>query len=155
MDAKGNHINVYERDLNSELIFEIPLAITTSRNSNIFITDDIKCRVVVLGVDGDVQNTHTGRSIVGSGQCPFKPAGIITTPEDNIIVANSLNDALHVLDNCGNFLTCVITKELGILYPYALATTATGQYQFLYIACWTPDDSCEKAKLYKLKFSGC
>ncbi|XP_071169267.1 uncharacterized protein [Mytilus edulis] len=156
LNKNGDHEAVYEHDKHNQPIFDYPSDITTTSNGNIHVSDSDpngdRSKVVVLGKAGDVINIYNGDTEINK-KVPFSPAGIVTTPRDNVIVVDIDIDTLHILNNSGHLITYIKTTDNGIERPYSLAFSQTGQ---LYIGCSKPGDSTAKeAKIYKVNISGC
>ncbi|XP_052071261.1 uncharacterized protein LOC127709669 [Mytilus californianus] len=157
MDETGNNLQKYEHDKNNKLLFTLPYRITSTSNGNIWVVDvfdeDGSGRVVVLGQTGNIIRIYNGNPDVNSKERPFNPTCILTTPADNIIVADCLNHALHILNSEGTFVLYIRTDDEGIRLPHALALSGQGHF---YIGCSTPKRSpySVKANLYQVKYSG-
>ncbi|VDI77129.1 Hypothetical predicted protein [Mytilus galloprovincialis] len=156
LNKNGDHEAVYEHDKHNQPIFDYPARITTTSDSNIHVADfhpDADSgKVVVLGPGGDVINIYKGDTEINKKK-PFRPVEIVTTPRDNVIVADMDTHTLHILNNSGELITHIKTTDNGIAYPNSLAFSQTGQ---LCIGCSTPGDSTAKeAKIYKVNISGC
>ncbi|XP_071135817.1 uncharacterized protein [Mytilus edulis] len=158
MNQKGEHETIYEHDKNNTRIFTFVKSITSTDNGNICVVDklseDTRGRIVVLNRDGDILQIYTGHHEVNNENKPFKPVNIVTTPSDNIIVADLNIYILHILNNCGHLIKHYNIGDIGISSPYSLCFTKTaGQ---LYIGCTTKVGSSEKpAKLYEVHITGC
>ncbi|XP_071169014.1 uncharacterized protein [Mytilus edulis] len=158
INKNGDHEAVYEHDKHNQPMFSYPRSITTTSNSNIHVADlNIhpdrgSGRVVVLGQAGDVINIYDGDTDINKKK-PFRPTGIVTTPRDNVIVADLNTDTLHILNNSGHLITYIKTTDNGIELSYSLAFSQTGQ---LFIGCSKHVRSTEKeAKIYQVNISGC
>ncbi|XP_071135795.1 uncharacterized protein [Mytilus edulis] len=157
MNQKGEHETIHEHNKNNIRIFACVKSITSTDNGNICVVDklseDGRGRVVVLNRDGDILQIYIGYQEVNNADNPFKPVGIVTTPSDNIIVAELNVYIFHILNNCGHLITHINMGDIGISKSYSLCfTRTTGQ---LYIGCTTGVGSSEKAKLYEVNISGC
>ncbi|XP_071169226.1 uncharacterized protein [Mytilus edulis] len=145
LNKNGDHEAVYEHDQYNQPIFDNPSEITSTSNGNIHVADyhaDKDCgKVVVLGQAGDVVNIYKGDTEINK-KVPFIPAGIVTTPRDNLIVVDMDTDSLHILNNSGQLITYIKTTDNGIERAGSLAFSR-GQ---LYIGCYM---------LYKVNISGC
>ncbi|XP_063418750.1 uncharacterized protein LOC134701531 [Mytilus trossulus] len=152
MDMYGNHQVKYEFDKNNEPLLTNPMHITTTKNGNIFIIDrttgDFRGRVVTLE-KGTVVNIYSGHADINSKNHPFKPQTIEATPNDNIIVSDTFNNTLHILDNCGHLLFYCNTMEAGVMGPYSMAFIEPGK---LLIGCATTLISANNpnAKIYEV-----
>ncbi|XP_071137200.1 uncharacterized protein [Mytilus edulis] len=157
MNQKGEHETIYEHNKNNIRIFACVKSITTTDNGNICVVDklseDGRGRVVVLNREGDILQIYTGHHEVNNEKKPFKPVNIVTTPSDNIIVAELNVYIFHILNNCGHLITHINMGDIGISKSYSLCFTRTaGQ---MYIGCTTRVGSSKKAKLYEVNISGC
>ncbi|XP_071170001.1 uncharacterized protein [Mytilus edulis] len=154
MNQNGDHERVYGHDQHKQPIFTYPRRITSTSNGNIHVVDEVskgRWRVVVLGQGGDIINIYTGDTEINKDE-PFLPSGIVTTPRDNVIVADVVTHTLHILNNAGLLMTCYKTSDINIMFPFSLASTPTGQ---LYIGCGRPPGSTTKeAKLYEVTIPG-
>ncbi|XP_063420574.1 uncharacterized protein LOC134705787 [Mytilus trossulus] len=156
INKNGDHECVYEHDQHKRPIFDYPASITTTSNDYIHVSDydsqEVCGKVVVLDPSGHVINVYKGDTEINK-EVPFGPEGIVTTPKDNVIVADIDTHTLYILNNSGQMITYMKTTDNGIAYPNSLAYTPTGQ---LYIGCSLHEDSTAKdAKLYKVNISGC
>ncbi|XP_071171191.1 uncharacterized protein [Mytilus edulis] len=155
MNENGDHERVYEHDQHKQTISNNPKNITSTSNGNIHVVDkvsDHRLRVVVLGQGGDIINIYTGDKEINKDRS-FLPTDIVTTPRDNVIVADMNTDTLHILNNVGLLMTCYKTSDRNIIYPRSLAFSPTGQ---LYIGCNRINRSTtKKVKLYEMTISGC
>ncbi|VDI21276.1 Hypothetical predicted protein [Mytilus galloprovincialis] len=156
MNEKGDHETVYEHDKHNQPIFTYPLSITSTSNGNIHVVDRVpgtEGRVVVLTTDSDVINSYKGHPEINKVKT-FKPNRIVTTPRDNVIMTDLDTCVIHILDSKGNLASWYNTKDIGILYPYCLAFTSSGQ---LYIGCTCGKSSkrtVKEAKIYEVTCSG-
>ncbi|XP_071169057.1 E3 ubiquitin-protein ligase TRIM71-like [Mytilus edulis] len=156
LNKNGDHEAVYEHDKHKQTIFSYPWRITTTSNGNIHVADyDIVERsgkVVVLGPGGDVIHIYKGDTDINKKK-PFRPSTVVTTPRDNVIVADPESHTLHILNNSGQMITYIKTTDHGIERPFSLAFSQTGQ---LYIGCSKHVRNTEKeAKIYQVNISGC
>lgn len=157
MDEDGNNLKQYEHDSNNKPLFTLPFRVTSTSNGNICVVDGLdpsyNGRVVVLGEAGNIIQIYNGHPVQNSLERPFRPTGILTTPDDTIIVADSSCQLLHIMNCDGIIITCIRTDEVGITLPFSLALSVPGHF---YIGCSTPVRSPDhvKSKLYEVKYSG-
>lgn len=139
MEISGKLLKMYENK------FKRPASITCTSNDNIFVLDGIpqsSARIVVLGKT-DIIRVYTGLLPTEESFCP---SSLVATSMDNIIVADSKNHILHILNNIGLLLTTSDTKTIGIEFPLSLAVTNMDGYYVLCIGC--KSIGREKAKLH-------
>ncbi|XP_071133123.1 uncharacterized protein [Mytilus edulis] len=157
MNQKGEHETIYEHDKNNIRLFIYPLSITSTDNGNICLVDQLskeyRGRVVVLNKDGDILQIYSCHDEINNEDNPFQPVNIVTTPSDNIIVAQLNNHIFHILNNCGHLIMHYNVGDAGISSAYSLCFTRNEEQ--LYIGCSTEVGSSEKAKLYEVHISGC
>ncbi|XP_071145871.1 uncharacterized protein [Mytilus edulis] len=157
LDQEGKQLKEYEHDNHNKRLFTYPEHITSTGNGNVCVVNlldnDYRGRVVVLSSGGDILGTYTGHPDVNTWRKPFKPKEIVTTPLDNIVVTDMSNQFLHILTEQGQSITNYNLNDMGILYPYSLALSASGT---IFIGCVNLQGSKDstKAKLYKFEYSG-
>ncbi|CAC5382142.1 unnamed protein product [Mytilus coruscus] len=170
MDQEGKQLKEYEHDNHKKPLFSLPTFLTSTKRlftypafvtstskGNICVVDildnDGRGKVVILSPGGDILGTYTGHPDVNTEKDPFTPAGILTTPSDNIVVTDGNNHLLHILSDQGQIITYYNLSDMGIIYPHSLALSTTGT---IYIGCASKKESPDttKAKLYELNYSG-
>lgn len=159
MDQKGNRIKEYEYDNNNKPLFTFPRNLTSSINGNIFVIDKQNAngkgpgRVVVLGNEGSVKQIYSGNPDINTNNNPFEPADLMTMSSGSILVIDRHISTIHILDNLGQLITYYDLLNIGIIYPYFIDLSSSGN---LYIGCTcklgSPDTY--KAKLYELEYYG-
>lgn len=154
INQQGEHETVYELNNDKQPICNYPKSITSTSNGIIHVVDykvsDGEGRVLMLGNGADTINSYTGQMEITKNKV-FRPVRIVTTPIDNVIVVDSYY--LHILTNTGQLITLYNTRDIGILRPYALAITTTGQ---LIIGGTKPKDiKTKEANIYEVNMSGC
>lgn len=157
MNQSGNRLIEYEKDNYNKRLFTVPMVLTVTSKGNTCIIDLLdeegRGRVVVIGQDGNVLGIYFGHNEVNTMEKPFKPADLLVTPSDNIMVTDMDNDLIHILNNSGDFISYFSVHDMGISYPHS---PALSRYRHFYIGCTSAYDSPEtfKTKLYELEFSG-
>lgn len=156
MNQKGEHETVYEHDKSNIRIFTYPESITSTDNGNIYVVDQFSednGRVVVLSQHGDILQIYTGHPDTNADDKTFKPTTVVATPSNNLIVKVKSSDILHILNCCGQLITCYDVGDIGIWMPYSFSFTKNkGQ---LYIGCNTAAGSEDNRKLHEVIISGC
>lgn len=114
MDTGGNYLTIYKNDMNNKRLFDGAIrSITSTRNGEIFVVQNFPFSRVFVLKNEDVISIYTGHPSVNK----FDPTSVVTTPLDNVIVAEQCNYKLHILDNNGHLLTIYNTKVIGSEYP--------------------------------------
>ncbi|VDI07045.1 Hypothetical predicted protein [Mytilus galloprovincialis] len=158
MNPEGNKERVYGDDPTKDVSFTQTLSITDTSNDNIFVIDttndeEFYGNVKVLGVD-DIINTYSGHSAINTEHAPFTPSCLSTTPADNVIIADTNRNALHILNASGELITYIRTADRGITFPRSLCIAMAGQFCILYIGTSVGRTSKDNGKLYKLNITG-
>ncbi|CAC5383090.1 unnamed protein product [Mytilus coruscus] len=152
-DQDGKYISEYEYDHREKTLFTYPYRIASTVNGNMHVIDRIDPnndigRVIVMELHtGKILQIFSGHPEINRS---FKPTDILTTLSDKIIVTDSANEILHVLNNDGQFIIYFKTREIGIRRPYSLALARPG---YFFIGC-NSEDNRETANLYEIKYSG-
>lgn len=123
--------------------FIFPYRITTNNNKDIIIIDGIKengGKIVTLSQNGDPKWTYAGNKNMNSDKPlqgffdrqPFDPRDVVTTAKDNIVIADCLNHAIHILSRKGTLLSCVKISDQKVIFPYSLDIDGKGH---LWVGC--------------------
>ncbi|XP_063397268.1 uncharacterized protein LOC134681554 [Mytilus trossulus] len=156
MDTNGSYLTRYENDKNKKTLFKGKLvcSITSTCNGNIFIVEYFNKGVIMLGKD-DVINIYKGNPVYNYYTGSFNPISVVTTPMDNVLVADNGNHTLHILDNNCRLLTVCNIGDIGIKRPASLAIIMEEPFPVLYIGCDVYDSNSKKGKLYKMNILEC
>ncbi|XP_052064400.1 uncharacterized protein LOC127704398 [Mytilus californianus] len=122
-----------EFDKKGNKLFRYALRIRTDSKNVVYVSDrfdnDGNGRIVAVDRNGRLKFTYDGQTYSET----FQPQGITITPNDNIVVADYDNDALHVINSKGDLLGLQsIFKDLGINDPCSLCFDNEG---YLLIGC--------------------
>ncbi|VDI04790.1 Hypothetical predicted protein [Mytilus galloprovincialis] len=102
INKNGDHEGVHEHDQHKQPIFDYPASITTNSNYYRYVSDydsqEVCGKVVVLDPTGHVINVYKGDTEINK-EVSFGPEGIVTTPRDNVIVADIDTHTLYILNN--------------------------------------------------------
>ncbi|CAC5420300.1 unnamed protein product [Mytilus coruscus] len=148
---EGNTLNILLAFKVNTPIYGIAV---TASNNLILATGKSKL-LQICGVTGKMTDSiyqYKGDPNI-SAKSRFKPVAIVTTPKDNVVLADVDTHTIHFLSNSGHLLTYFHTNDIGILYPYSLEFTSSGQ---LNIGCGRlPGSETKEAMIYKVTISGC
>ncbi|CAC5392163.1 unnamed protein product [Mytilus coruscus] len=107
-------------------------------------------RKVVVFRNTDIINIYRGHPTVNSDRRKFSPTSVVTTPMDNVIVADFENDTIHILNNTVDLMTTYNTWDIiGLSFPQYLAITTERSFSVLYISSFKPKS------LFKMVITGC
>ena len=134
-DRTGRKLQVIEEDDKGQGLYGSPWYITENSNDDIWTSDEWKHAVVVVDKSGRQRFNYTGRQSVHTGrQSGFLPRGICTDVHGHVLVCDFLNHSVHLLDQDGQFLSLLLTREIHrIRYPTALCVD---DQHNLYLGQW-------------------
>jgi streptogramin lyase len=89
--------------------------ISENRNQDVCVSDNIAKSVVVVTASGKLRFRYTGPPSNTGGS--FDPVGITTNSQAHILVADWINNRVHLLDQDGQFLRYILC---GLSRPYGL-----------------------------------
>ncbi|VDI48445.1 Hypothetical predicted protein [Mytilus galloprovincialis] len=155
MDRNGTTEKVYDRDNNGQSIFSAPQRITTDTDNNIYVLDSLKMdwSGIILALDkiNGVRWIYSGNSDILKDQT-FKPRDLLATKLNNIVVIDSYNHMIHILNTLGQCIHYMNTEDqLGIKSPYSLDIDNTGT---LFIGCNAYQGEHKEDKIYTVQVSG-
>ncbi|KAL4230630.1 hypothetical protein ACF0H5_011007 [Mactra antiquata] len=129
---KERHMNLFTR----------PIRIAVNANGDIIISEWAKQNdhVVALTADGKMKWRYYGPKTIELKEA-FVPNALATDKYSQILIADSHNRAIHLLDKDGNFIKLLLTAEDGIGEPWSVAVDSEG---FLWIG-----DTNGTVKVYK------
>eukprot|EP00105_Crassostrea_gigas_P016258 XP_011433583.1 PREDICTED: E3 ubiquitin-protein ligase TRIM71 [Crassostrea gigas] len=110
----GEEIQNIQRGDIGQRLYYYPRHITENINGDICTSDINKQAVVVVNKSGQHRFSYTGR---GSG---FYPYGICTDLLGHIIVCDGYNIKVDIIDQDGQFLSLLLTKQQGMVGPRSL-----------------------------------
>ncbi|XP_061166371.1 E3 ubiquitin-protein ligase TRIM71-like [Saccostrea echinata] len=119
LSGQVNATYQYENDGKTPL-FTKPYRIALSSHKDIIVADQTGShsgRLCVLDLDGRVRFFYEGKG----GKRDFKPSGVCCDVENNVIVADSANHTIHIINQDGEFLRYLLTKKDGLVYPFSVA----------------------------------
>jgi hypothetical protein len=127
---------------NGEYLYDSPEYITENKNGDIWTSDGYKDAVVVVDKSGRHRFDYKGRQSGRTGRhrfdrksrhwfdytdrhrfdyTDFRPRGICTNANGQVLVCDRLNSNVHLLDQDGNFLSLLLTRnQHEIFRPLAL-----------------------------------
>ncbi|XP_048748906.2 tripartite motif-containing protein 2-like [Ostrea edulis] len=102
----GKELQNIQRDNKGQKLYSRPIYITENINGDVCVSDFDKEAVVVVNKSGQRRFSYRGQE---SG---FRPRGICTDVLGHILVCD--NTTVHLLDQDGQFLSLLLTKQHGI-----------------------------------------
>ncbi|XP_062583897.1 uncharacterized protein LOC134245639 [Saccostrea cucullata] len=106
----GKELQNIQRDNKGQELYMLPHYITENINGDICTSDFNKGDVVVVK-SGKHRFSYKGQK---SG---FRPWGICTDVLGHILVCDSYNESVHLLDQDGQFLSLLLTPQQGVMHP--------------------------------------
>ncbi|VDI80737.1 Hypothetical predicted protein [Mytilus galloprovincialis] len=150
LDGKIQHTIEYDRE--NKRLLSYPYRINTL-NDKVVVVDLInkehKGRVVMLDYKGQLHWTYNGCNSINSDKVKFHPRDLAITSTDMILVSDSLNHAIHVLNPDGEVIAYNDVKSVGIESPWSLSID---KKDVLWIGCnaWESDKN-KKGKIHCAK----
>ncbi|XP_062603542.1 uncharacterized protein LOC134265338 [Saccostrea cucullata] len=115
-----------DKDEHGDPIYQVgeyPLFVVENINGDIVASDQNAKAVVVVDRTGKVRFRYNDKP--PGGMKSFCPCQIVTDSMGHIIVADQLNNCLHILDQNGQFLRCV--DNCGLEGPVGLSVDSEGR----------------------------
>ncbi|XP_065923187.1 E3 ubiquitin-protein ligase TRIM71-like [Magallana gigas] len=110
----GKEIQNIQWDNKGQELYSYPLFITENINGDICTSDSIKKVVVVLNKFGKHRFSYSGQT------SEFNPRGLCTDLQGHILVCDFQSDTVDLLDQDGQFLCQLLTKQQGLTFPYSV-----------------------------------
>ncbi|XP_076094610.1 uncharacterized protein LOC143065127 [Mytilus galloprovincialis] len=164
LSANGEELNQFEyksftlkkADGSNKLdIFDFTWRITTNSNEDICIVDlstsSVKGRIVTLDKDGNLKWVYNGHPYDIPTEHFFLPGDIATTYLGNIIVCDTRNSAIHLLNAQGSIIAYKEKSDLDISYPLSLCFTDSKN---LLVGCCRTSEDQNKAIIHCVKLRG-
>ncbi|CAG2247402.1 unnamed protein product [Mytilus edulis] len=164
LSANGEELNEFEyksftlkkADGTNKLdIFDFTWRITTNFNEDICIVDlstsSVKGRIVTLDKDGNLKWVYDGHPSNIPTEHFFLPGDIATTYLGNIIVCDTRNSAIHLLNAQGSIIAYKEKSDLDISYPLSLCFTDSKN---LLVGCCRTSEDQNKAIIHCVKLRG-
>uniref|UniRef100_K1PNT3 Tripartite motif-containing protein 2 n=1 Tax=Magallana gigas TaxID=29159 RepID=K1PNT3_MAGGI len=132
----GTEIQNIQRDNKGQALYDYPHYITENINGDVCVSDYGKHAVVVVDKSGQHRFSYTGQ---GS---EFGLYGICTDVLGHILVCDYDNDTVHLLDQDGQFLSLLLTKQQGVEDPYSVCVDDENNL-------WVGQDNTNTVTVYK------
>ncbi|XP_062584510.1 uncharacterized protein LOC134246205 [Saccostrea cucullata] len=109
----GKELQNIQRDNKGQELYKLPLYITENINGDICTSDYYK-GVVVVNKSGQYRFSYRGQKLL------LSPYGICTDVRGHILVCDSICDTVNLLDQDGQFLSLLLTKQQGVPRPRSM-----------------------------------
>ncbi|XP_062585491.1 uncharacterized protein LOC134247166 [Saccostrea cucullata] len=110
----GKELQNIERENKGKRLYITPHSITENINGDICTSDNYKNAVVVVNKSGQHRFSYLGQGSVLSLH------GICTDVLGHILVCDCISDAVHLLDQDGQFLSLLLTPQQGVEDPLSV-----------------------------------
>uniref|UniRef100_K1Q8S9 Tripartite motif-containing protein 2 n=1 Tax=Magallana gigas TaxID=29159 RepID=K1Q8S9_MAGGI len=106
----GTEMQSVQRDNKGQALYGGPLYITENINGDVCVSDYDNA-VVLVDKSGQHRFSYTGQR---SG---YRPYGLCTDVLGHILVCDDRSEKVHILDQDGQFLSLLLTKQQGVYNP--------------------------------------
>lgn len=110
----GEVIKIIRRNEKGEELYDYPYYITENINGDICTSDINRQAIVVVTNTGQYRFSYTGQKL------RFIPYGLCTDSLSNILVCDGYSKTVHLLDQDGQFLSLLLTKQQGVCHPFCV-----------------------------------
>ncbi|XP_076088765.1 uncharacterized protein LOC143059157 [Mytilus galloprovincialis] len=142
-----------EYDKDNQRLLTYPHRIN-SFNDKILVVDIINIewegRIIMLDYGGQLHWTYNGCNSINSDQVKLYPRDVAITSTDMMLVSDSLNHAIHILNHAGKLIVWKDVKSLRIELPRSLCID---NRDVLWIGCTTITGDETKAKIHCVKLT--
>lgn len=107
-DENGKKIEDFEAGREEKAQYYRPIYIAENKNKDIVIADATKNKVVLVDKSGSYRDSYKGQT---PNKRSFKPHGISTDEQCQILVVDHKFATVHLLDQDLHFLTILLTSE--------------------------------------------
>ncbi|XP_061192359.1 tripartite motif-containing protein 2-like [Saccostrea echinata] len=127
----GKELQNIQRDNKGQGLYDTPHYITENINGDICTSDINKRAVVVVNKSGQHRFSYKGQNLTSLLNLfyEFRPFGICTDVLGHILLCEFQSDFVHLLDQDGQFLYILLTKQQGVEYP--LSVCVDDEYNLL------------------------
>ncbi|XP_069129991.1 tripartite motif-containing protein 2-like [Argopecten irradians] len=129
LDSQGQQVQAYEYTDGNKRLFTRPYRVVENINGDVCVTDKTSMgsgRVVVLDCLGNLRFIYDGCS-ASAWERPFSPCGIVCDSYGRLLIADTNNHCIHIVDKHGQFVSFLLRKEDGITCPTTLTLDGQGQ----------------------------
>ncbi|XP_062572073.1 uncharacterized protein LOC134234033 [Saccostrea cucullata] len=121
-NSSGRKIQEFETDQNGRRLFHGPWSVCENINDDICLSDfSIFNRVVVLTKSGNFRFTYDGNVLKQKLKDRFNPRSLATDSLGHILIADNVNNAIHLISQDGDFLSYILTEDDGISLPHGIS----------------------------------
>lgn len=146
-------VKSFEFAMSGKRLFTVPYRIKTIAGQICVLdhTSEHTGRVLAVNSLGHRMWEYNDPQETSTHVKPFFPTAIATTESSKIVVADTANSAIHILNTAGNVIAFKSTIDLGIEHPYSLDIDENGQL-WVGSAC-DKDSDMERAKIFVIKMT--
>ncbi|KAK3100046.1 hypothetical protein FSP39_013882 [Pinctada imbricata] len=143
-DSKGEPVLEIKNDINGKSLYKCPeyLSVNTNNASDLCVSDWGSKSVVVVNQSGEHRFTFEGPPKSSRRYPEFFPRDLVCDSEGRILIVDSGNECIHMLNSNGEFLSYLLTDDDGIEDPFTLSIDTTGRL-------WVGERHSKKVKIFK------
>ncbi|KAK3100535.1 hypothetical protein FSP39_021469 [Pinctada imbricata] len=138
-DSKGEPVLEIKNDKSGKPLFKNPeyLCVNTNHESDICVSDWGSKSVVAVKQTGEHRFTFEGPT-----KSSFFPRDLVCDSEGRILIVDSGNECIHMLNSKGEYLSYLLTDDDVIEDPFTLSIDTTGRL-------WVGERHSKKVKIFK------
>ena len=134
-DSRGSIIRInsfgrkeqFDKDRQEANLFSRPIRMAVNANKDVIVSDWTKGNdhVVSLSADGKMKWRYFGPKTIQLKE-QFVPNAIACDKYGHVLIADSHNRSVHLVDKDGHFIKLLLTEKEGIGEPWAVAVDSEG-----------------------------
>lgn len=110
----GQEMQVIQRNDKGQELYDYPYYVAENINGDVCTSDINRRAVMAVTNSGRYRFSYTGQ------RHGFIPYGLCTDSQSNILVCDGYSKSVHLVDQAGQFLTVLLTKQHGVDHPFSV-----------------------------------
>lgn len=107
-----------QQDPDGNMLFRLPYFLTENKNFDICVTEITLQKVQVVDKDGNLRFTYSGNNTVKN---TFKPMDLATDSKSQILIADTSNNCIHIIDKDGKLVK--IIDDFNLQEPVSISVS--------------------------------